>query len=135
MTETLVRHAAPPSLTKRHATRFNTRWTMTSVAILYAHGNIDATNASTLTDFALAQTGRCRGLILDLSGLEFIGTEGFSSLHRIAVSCARVGTVWIMVPSAAVSRLLQVCDPDGSLPAVDTVDAALASLEEQHVCA
>ncbi len=131
MTETFVLHAAPRSLTKCHATRFATRWTMTSVAIVSAHGNIDAANANTLTDFALLKTGRCRGLILDLSGLEFIGTEGFSALHRVSVCCARVGTGWVLVPSAAVSRLLQVCDPHGSLPAVATVDAALASLAEQ----
>ena len=105
---------------------------MSSVAIVSAHGEIDGANASTLTDYALVKAERCRGLILDLSRLEFFGTEGFSALHRVSVCCARVGTGWIVVPGAAVSRLLRICDPHGSLPAVDTVGAALANLEEQH---
>lgn len=132
MTETSVRRTKPRSLAKRHRARFDTRWTMSSVAIVSAYGEIDAANASTLTDFALLKTGRCRGLIFDLSGLEFIGAEGFSTLHRVSVCCARAGTGWALVPGPAVSRLLRICDPHGSLPAIDTVCAALANVEEQH---
>ena len=131
MTDTLVLPAKPLSLTKRHAARFDTRWTMSSVTIVSAYGDIDETNARTLTDYALVNAVRCRGLILDLSGLEFFGTEGFLALHRVAVRCARAGRGWVMVPGAAVSRLLRICDPHGSLPAVDTVDVALANLQEQ----
>ena len=76
---------------------------------------------------------RCRGLILDLSGLKFSGTDGFSALHRISVRCAHADIGWMLVPGAAVSRLLRICDPHGSLPAVDTVSAALANLRE-HPC-
>jgi anti-anti-sigma factor len=105
---------------------------MSSVAVVSAHGEIDGANASTLTDYALVKAERCRGLILDLSRLEFFGTEGFSALHRVSVGCARDGTRWAVVPGAAVSRLLRICDTHGSLPAVDTVDKALANLLEQH---
>jgi anti-anti-sigma factor len=105
---------------------------MSSVAIVSAYGDIDATNASTLTDYALVNAVRRRGLILDLSGLEFFGADGFSALYRVSVSCARAEMGWLMVSGAAVSRLLRICDPHGSLPAVDTVGAALANLQEQH---
>jgi len=105
---------------------------MSSVAIVSAYGDIDATNASTLTDYALVNAVRRRGLILDLSGLEFFGADGFSALHRVSVCCARAEMGWLMVSGAAVSRLLRICDPHGSLPAVDTVGAALANLQEQH---
>jgi anti-anti-sigma factor len=105
---------------------------MPSVAIVSASGDIDATNASTLTDYALENAVRCRELILDLSGLKFCGTEGFSALHRVSVSCAHAGIGWVVVPGAAVSRLLRLCDPHGSLPTVDTVCAALANLQDQH---
>ena len=71
---------------------------------------------------------RCRALLLDLTNLEFFGIAGFSALHRISVSCARAGIGWALVPSAAVSLLLRICDPDGLLPAVDTVSTALARL-------
>jgi anti-anti-sigma factor len=102
------------------------------VAIVSAYGDIDATNASTLTDYAPVNAARCRGLILDLSGLEFFGTEGFSALHRVSVRCARTGIGWVVVPGAAVSRLLRICDPHGSLPTVHTVGAALANLQDRH---
>jgi anti-anti-sigma factor len=128
MTESIVRSTKPRSLTRRHAAHFDTRWTMSSVAIVSARGEIDGTNANTLTSYAVGKAAPCRGLILDLSGLEFFGTEGFPALHRVSVCCARAGTRWVMVPSAAVYRLLRICDSIGSLPAVDTVDAALANL-------
>ncbi len=132
MTDTLVLPTERLVLTTHPAARFNTRWTMSSVAIVSAYGDIDATNASTLTDYAIVSAPRCRGLILDLSGLKFFGTEGFSALHRVAVRCAHAGIGWVVVPGAAVSRLLRICDPHGSLPIVDTVAAALANLQDQH---
>lgn len=130
MTDTLV--SIPRLLTKRHAARFDTRTTMSSVAIVSAYGAIDASNAGTLTDYALANAARCRALILDLSDLEFFGTEGFSALHRVSVRCAHAEIGWMVVPGAAVARLLRMCDPHGSLPTVFTVDAALANLQDQH---
>jgi anti-anti-sigma factor len=129
MTDTLV---LPTKPTKRHSARFDTRWTMSSVAIVSAYGDIDATNASALTDYALVNAVRCRGLILDLSSLKFFGTEGFLALHRISVRCARAEIGWMVVSGAAVSRVLRLCDPHGSLPTVGTVDAALANLQDQH---
>ena len=132
MTHTLVLPTKALSITKRHAARFDTRCTMSSVAIVSAYGDIDATNASTLTDYALVNAVRCRGLILDLSCLKFFGTEGFSALHRVAVRCARAEIGWMVVSGTAVSRVLRLCDPHGSLPTVDTVDAALANLQDQY---
>jgi anti-anti-sigma factor len=131
MTDTLVRPAKPLSRTKRHAARFDTRST-SSVAIVNAYGDIDGSNASTLTDYATVNAARSRALILDLSGLKFFGTEGFLALHRVSVRCARAEIGWVVVPGAAVSRLLRICDPHGSLPAVETVAAALANLQDQH---
>ena len=110
-----------------HTARFACRWPTSSVAVLSAHGEIDASNAGSLTDYAVAHLMRCRGLVLDLRDLDFFGTEGFSALHRVSVSCARVGTGWAMVPGAAVTRVLQICDPQGSLPTACTVDAAMAA--------
>jgi anti-anti-sigma factor len=105
---------------------------MSSVAIVSASGDIDATNASRLTDYALVNAMGCRGLILDLSSLKFFGTDGFSALHRVSVRCAHAEIGWMVVPGAAAVRLLRICDPHGSLPTVDTVDAALAILQDQH---
>jgi anti-anti-sigma factor len=116
------------SLATRQAAGFDTRWTTSSVAIVSAHGDIDGANACSLTDYAVANAVRCRGIVLDLSGLEFFGTDGFLALHRVSVSCARAGIGWVLVPGAAVTRLLRICDPHGWLPAVGTVGTALANL-------
>jgi anti-anti-sigma factor len=132
MTDTLVHATKPLSPTMRHAARFATRRTMSSVAIVRVYGDIDGSNASILTDYAVVNAVRSRGLIVDLNRLEFFGTEGFLALHRVSVRCARAGIGWMLVPGAAVARLLRICDPHGSLPAVDTVGAALANLQDQH---
>ena len=128
MTQVLVLRTKRRSLANRDAPRFETRWTMSSVAIVSAYGEIDGMNASTIADHAIAKAVRCRGLILDLSGLEFFGTEGFSALHRVSVCYSRAGKAWAVVPGAAVNRVLRICDPHGSLPAVETVDAAVSNL-------
>jgi anti-anti-sigma factor len=132
MTDTLLRSAAQlgdaMSATRNagELLRLDTHWMKSSVAVVSAHGDIDKMNARTLTEYSLANLERCRGLILDLTRVEFFGAAGFTELHRISVNCARAGTNWALVPGAAVSVVLRVCDPDGLLPAVGTVSAALA---------
>jgi anti-anti-sigma factor len=111
----------------RHTAKFDTRWPLSPVAIVSANGDIDGANAGFLTEYVV-KTGHCRGMIVDLSDLEFFGTEGFLALHRISVNCARAGIGWVVVPGGAVSRLLGICDPHGLLPTNDTVDRALATL-------
>lgn len=133
MTDTLLRtsalHADTTLSTRRQdLVRFDTYRTDSSVAVVSAHGEIDQTNARTLTEYSLANLAPCRGLILDLTRLEFFGAAGFPALHLISVSCARAGIPWALVPGDAVSVVLRICDPDGLLPAVDTVSAALAGL-------
>ena len=97
-----------------------------SVAVISAHGEIDASNAGTLAEYTLGHVTGCRGLILDLRGLDFFGAKGFSALHKVSAGCARAGIGWALVPGAAVSRVLRICDPQGTLPAASTLDAALA---------
>lgn len=88
---------------------------------------MDAANAAKLGDYTLRVALESHYLVLDLSGVAFFGTEGFSTLHMLNVRCAKAGVRWSMVPSAAVSRVLRICDPGGGLPAAITVDAALAA--------
>ena len=84
--------------------RLVTRWLSASVAVISAHGEIDAFNASNLTDFALGPLRRCRALILELSGLNFCAAAGFATLHTIDRRCAQRGVCWVVVHSAPVSR-------------------------------
>jgi anti-anti-sigma factor len=114
-----------------HTTRLAHRRLRSSVAVISAHGHIDASNADTLTKYTLGNLMRCRGLILDLRDLDFFGTEGFSALHRVSVCCANPGIGWAVVPSEAVSRVLRMVDPQGLLPAAGTIEAAMAIIQGQ----
>ena len=114
-----------------HSTRLTSRRLRSSVAVIRAHGHIDASNADTLSEYTLGHLMRCRGLILDLRDLNFFGTEGFSALHRVSVCCARAGIGWTVVSGEAVSRVLRISDPQGLLPAARTVEAAMATIQDQ----
>ena len=109
--------------------RFATRWLQPDTAVVTAHGEIDAANAHEFVDYALRHADHINRLVLDLSGVEFFGTAGFSAMHTLNVRCAGESIEWASVPSAAVIRLLRVCDPDSSLPFFDGVDGALAAVQ------
>ncbi len=87
-----------------------------SATVITAQGEIDAANANQLTEYVEGFARQSGRVILDLSGLDFIGTAGFSALHRINVVCSAMGAQWVLVPGPAVRRLLRICDPDGTLP-------------------
>jgi anti-anti-sigma factor len=95
--------------------QFTARWSA-SGAVITVDGEIDAANADQLAAYVQRSVRRSRRVILDLRGLEFIGTAGFSALHRINVTCSATHVNWAMAPSPAVSRLLSICDPDATLP-------------------
>ncbi|CAM3376251.1 STAS domain-containing protein [Mycobacterium colombiense] len=95
--------------------QFTARWGPTGTLIT-VDGELDAANADQLVAYVQQSTSRSRRVILDLRGLKFIGTAGFSALHRINVKCSGAQVSWAMAPSPAVARLLRVCDPDGTLP-------------------
>lgn len=45
------------------------------MAVISAHGDIDASNAGTLAEYTLGHVTGCRGLIRDLRGLDFFGAR------------------------------------------------------------
>jgi anti-anti-sigma factor len=101
-----------------------------SAAVVSARGELDAVNAGQFADYAQNCAASSKRLIVDLNGVEFFGTAGFSALHTINVRCAEAGVPWAVVPSRAVSRLLRICDPDRALPVTESVAAALAADEQ-----
>ena len=111
---------------------FATRWLPPSVAVITAHGELDASNAQDLVDYALRDVERTQRLALDLTGVDFFGTAGFSALHTLNVRCAGEGVEWVLVPSTAVNRLLRICDPDSALPIATTMPAALSLLQAEQ---
>ncbi len=122
----------PESLIERaqlHMAHFATHWLQPNTAVVTAHGEIDAANALQLVEYALRHADRINRLVLDMSGVNFFGTSGFSALHTLNVRCAGEAINWATVPSPAVARLLRICDPDSALPIYGGVDTALAAVQ------
>jgi anti-anti-sigma factor len=118
--------SAPESATTCHTAHFSARWPHPAIAVVSAHGELDAANAQDFAAYALQHVGDGKHLVLDLARIEFFGTAGFSALHTLNVRCAGEGVDWAMVPSRAVGRVLQICDPDATLPVATGVETALA---------
>ena len=114
-----------PECSTRPAAHFATRWLQPSVAIVTVHGELDAANADGFLSYTTGHCGRMTQLVLDLTGVEFFGTAGFSALQTLNVRCAADGIEWVLVPSREVNRLLRICDPESALPVQPTIEAAL----------
>ncbi|MGE2720886.1 STAS domain-containing protein [Mycolicibacterium celeriflavum] len=108
-----------------HTAYFATRRPQPDTAIVAVHGEIDAANSRAFVDYAMRHAAELECLVVDLSDVEFFGTAGFSALHTLNVRTAGENIEWAMVPSASVSRLLRICDPDAALPVRDSVAAAM----------
>jgi anti-anti-sigma factor len=127
-----ARPASPGALiepTDCHTAHFATRSLHHSLAVVSAHGELDAANAQEFVDYALRHAAHIDGLVLDLVGVDFFGTAGFSALHTLNVRCVAEKIEWALAPSRAVIRLLRICDPDSTLPICDSVQAALAAVQ------
>ncbi|WKG05170.1 STAS domain-containing protein [Mycolicibacterium sp. HK-90] len=107
---------------------FATRWLPPSTAVISAHGEVDAVNATEFADYAARNIADAERIVIDLTGVDFFGTAGYSALKAIEVRCAVGNVDWVLVPSKSVSRLLRICDPDGELRSCYSVAAALSTL-------
>jgi anti-anti-sigma factor len=107
---------------------FRSRELSETTVLVAAVGEIDAANSAELRTFIEDHLGGYQQLVLDLSRLDFFGTDGFSALHTINVRCSRRGIDWVMVPGPEVSRMLRVCDPEGALATATNIVSAVAAL-------
>jgi anti-anti-sigma factor len=108
---------------------FSIRPLSPTLSVVTAVGEVDATNGRDLGRYVECHTAAGTQLIVDLTGVTFFGSQGFSALHYMGVSCTRSDVDWVIVPGGEVRRLLRVCDPQGELPLADSVDSARARLE------
>jgi anti-anti-sigma factor len=102
--------------TRRAGLQLSADWLNSTVVRISASGDIDASNTSELLDFVLRRGANCRSLILDLSGVTFFATAGFSALRTIDLRSSRASVSWVLVDGPAVSRVLTICDPERTLP-------------------
>jgi anti-anti-sigma factor len=103
--------------------------TAAAATVIAAGGEIDASNVHNLTEFATRHLDAGTPIIVDLSQVDFLGAQGIPALLEIGGRCGEAGVEWAVVPSHPVSRLLRICDKDGHLPTVSSVDEAL-----QRIC-
>ena len=95
--------------------------------VIEVGGEIDAHNAQHVTDYLADFIYVDHPLVLDLSGVDFLGTAGFRAILQFAEECRRAKRHWALVNSDAVKILLRVA-PDHHLPVAGSVNAALQRL-------
>ncbi len=98
-----------------------------SVVVVSVLGHVDASNIDELACYTARVRGPLDGVVIDLGGVDFFGTEGVSVLMHMNGS--RGGpTGLVVVPSPAVARLLRLCDPQPPLLVAADIDAAVIML-------
>ena len=100
---------------RRERLTFTTEWIDPTVVRITVAGEMDACNASQLRDYVFRRATNCRTLVLDLHGVEFFSTAGLSMLRAINERCDRANVRWTLHCSPSVSRVLEICAPDGIL--------------------
>ena len=100
-----------------------------STVVVTANGEIDAHNADALAEYTQTHADADTPLILDLSGLDFFGAHGVSSLNRINTSRAHAPAGWVIVQGHATARVLRLTD-SSELPVADSVAGAQRTLRE-----
>ena len=95
-----------------------------SATVIEVDGEIDAHNAQHVTDYFADFIYVGHPLVLDLSGVDFLGTAGFRAILQFAQECRLTGRHWALVGSDAVKILLRVA-PNHHLPTAGSVDTAL----------
>lgn len=129
-TDTAVRVPSSPR-PRRGTAIFTVRRIPPAVTVVSVAGDVDAANAREFSNYAQLHLAHTEQLVLDLTDVEFFATEAFSMLHTVSVAAAGRDARWALIPSAAVRRMLQICDPDGVLPAGDQLADALARVHGQ----
>lgn len=104
------------------------------LVLVGVQGEVDATNRQALGRFVARHIRVSKQLILDLTDVEFFGSQGFTALYYVNVQCARRDVDWMIACSPAVLRILRICDPDEELPLIGDLEAALSRLDHVAKC-
>jgi anti-anti-sigma regulatory factor len=98
-----------------------------TVGVLKAVGPIDASSAEYFIQRVQERMMLSRMLIIDLSEVDFFAVAGYHALRLLDEGREKFGAEWIIVPSQAVSRVLDLCETRGALPTAVSVAAAQAA--------
>lgn len=106
---------------EHHRANFSACHLSDTTVLVTVSGEIDAANSRALSDYVERQIAGWPRLVLDLSGIDFFGTAGFSTLHHINVICAQYRATWALIVAPELRRFLKICDPDELLPLEDSI--------------
>ena len=102
------------------------------VTVVKVTGDIDATNIDRLYDYTRRFVRQTPGLILDLSGVDFVCARGISVLNTLDNDCRTAGTHWAIVGSPFVRRLLRIGDPSDALPTASSERQGLNAIDAKR---
>ena len=104
--------------------------------IVSAGGELDASNETTwrrLLSEAATAAGSPGPLVVDISGLDFMGCCAYAALGEEAERCRRRGVEIRLVSSQPiVARIVTACGLSELLPVDDSVDIALSACAPAH---
>lgn len=114
----LRRQPQPPV---RYATRAEPLLVVARGSVVTAVGEVDAGNAKSFADqvcaaISIADCSAGTEIAVDLSGVDFFALDGCTALHAVNALVMRLGVEWSVLPSPAVHRVLQLCDPARLIP-------------------
>ncbi len=99
--------------------------------LLVVTGEVDAANAHHFDSALRRLTGAERPVLVDLSGVGFIGVQGLRGLLQFDEQCRRSGTAWVLVADTMVRRVLRIARPGQAVLAVGTVREAVRELSSR----
>lgn len=105
-----------PSDHSRNGLTLSTEWIEPSGVRITARGEVDASNAADLRDHVARYAANCSRLVLDLREVTFFSSAGFAALHIINARCDRANVTWTLQYGSIVSRVVDICDPDRTMP-------------------
>ncbi|HKV19480.1 MAG TPA: STAS domain-containing protein [Mycobacterium sp.] len=103
--------------------------TVGQTTIICIRGEVDASNADFVMTVLEGFATRRSRVVVDASGLSFVGTQGLRLLVNFDQRCQRHDVVWALVSCRLLRRLLQVVDAEQLLPVAASVDDAQRMLE------
>jgi anti-anti-sigma factor len=100
--------------------------------IIALRGEIDSANIDHLTSYIRGFICTGPALILDLSGVKFIGVAAFRALVAAGEECAQADQQWVLVNSEAMQLLLRASGCEHRLPVVNSLSEALRQIPGTH---
>jgi anti-anti-sigma factor len=93
--------------------------------VVTVSGAIDAMNVERVSEYARHFVLPDKPIVLDLSGVDCLASQGIRLLYRIDDDCRAAGIEWALIASPAVSRVLRITNDEGVFPGVGSVHEAL----------